>query len=300
MYRKMIIGAVVLLFTAAASAQKPGEQGAQDLRGFVSSAEFGGSFSSSEHVVSLATSAGYNLSNHMGVDFGVPFYFAGGTSTSSTGTKVSSSATGMGAPFIAARAMYKDDSFGYTGRFAVYLPAGDTADGLSTGRTTFDWNNHFEDSYERLTPYGEIGIANTVMSTGRYNRPYSQFGNNIHIEGGTSVDVTDKFSVGGSAFDIFPWGTQAIYSRVIPSNAVGLVGNGNGKGKGRPFEQNAYTVGTSDLGKDNGVSAWADYTPAPYVTFEAGFTRSIQYAMNTVSFSTRFDIGYLTKNRNRK
>ena len=298
MYRKTIIGIVVLLCTAA-TAQNSGDPRAEDQRGFVSAAEFGSSFSSSEHVVKLDTSAGYNLTNHFGVDFGVPFYFAGGTSTSATGTKVSSSASGMGAPYIAARAMYKDDSFRYGARFAVFLPAGDAVNGLSTGKTTFDWNNHFEDSAGRFTPYGEIGIANTVMNTGKYNRPYSQFGNNIHVEGGANVDVTDKVSVGGSLFDIFPWGTQAIYSRVVPKNSVGLVGNGNGNSKSRAFEQNAYTSGTADLGKDKGASAWFDYMPAPYVTLEAGYTRSIQYDMDTMSVSMRFDIGYLTRNRNR-
>lgn len=299
MYRKTIIGMMVLLCTAATAQNSSNGQRAEDQRGFVSSAEFGSSFSSSEHVVKLDTSAGYNLSNHFGVDFGVPFYFAGGTSTSATGSKVSSSASGMGAPYIAARAMYKDDSFSYGARFAVFLPAGDSADGLSTGKTTFDWNNHFEDSAGRFTPYGEIGIANTVVNTGKYNRPYSQFGNNIHVEGGANVDVTDKVSVGGSAFDIFPWGTQAIYSRVVPKNAVGFVGNGNGRSNSRAFELNAYSVGSSDLGKDKGASAWADYMPAPYVTVEAGFTRSLQYDMNTMSLSLRFDIGYLARNRNR-
>src|SRR6185369_13549366 len=108
-------------------------QSSGDQRGFVSFAEFGSSFSSSGHVVKLDTSAGYNLSEHLGVDFGVPFYFAGGTSSSSTGTKTSSSATGMGAPYFAVRAMYKDESFHYGARFAVYLPYGDTSKGLSTG-----------------------------------------------------------------------------------------------------------------------------------------------------------------------
>lgn len=301
MLRKIIVAAAVFVTTATAFAQKPSsaQNNPEDERGFVSFAELGSSFSGSEHVVKLDTSAGYNLSSHLGVDFGVPFYFAGGSSTSSTGTKVSSSASGMGAPYIAARAMYKDDSFRYASRFAIYLPAGDSTKGLSTGRTNIDWTNHFEDSYERVTPFGEIGVANTVMNTGRYNRPYVSFGDNFHLEGGADVDVTDKVSVGGSAFDIFPWGTQAIYSRVVPKGASGLVGNGSSS-KNRSFEKNAYTVGDSDLGKDKGLSAWVDYMPAPYITAEAGFTRSLQYDLNSISITMRINIGYLTKNRARQ
>jgi len=299
MLRKTMIAAAVLVLTAAtATAQNASDtQSSGDQRGFVSYAEFGSSFSSSGHVVKLDSSAGYNLSEHFGVDFGVPFYFAGGTSTSSTGTKTSSSSTGMGAPYFAARAMYKDESFHYGARFAVYLPAGDASKGLSTGKTTFDWNNRFENTSGRFTPFGEIGIANTVTDTNKYNRPYASFGNNIHVEGGADVDVTDKISVGGSAFDIFPWGVQALYSRVVPQDSINLPGNGTSS-KSRGFEHNSFTTGGSDIGKDDGVYAWADYMPAPYVTAEVGFTRSIQYALNSVSFGLRFNIGYLAKNRN--
>ena len=295
MFRKIVIVAAVALTAATAIAQTS----SGDERGFVSFAEFGSSFSSNEHVVKLDTSVGYNLSSHFGVDFGVPFYFAGGSSTSATGTKTSSSASGMGAPYFAARAMYRDETFGYGARFAVYLPAGDATAGLSTGKTTFDWNNHFENASGRFIPFGEIGIANTVVNTGKYNRPYSAFGNNIHVEGGANIDLSDKFSVGGSAFDIFPWGVQAIYSRVVPKGTVGLAGNGNSS-KGRAFEQNSFTTGGADLGKDKGASAWFDYMPAPYLTAEAGFTRSFQYDLNTVSITMRFDIGYLTRNRARQ
>ena len=300
MLRKTMIAAALVLSAGAAMAQKGSDPASSgEIKGFVSYAEFGSSFSASGHVVKLDTSAGYNLTEHFGVDFGVPFYFAGGSVPSATGTKTSSSSTGMGAPYFAARAMYKDESFHYGARFAVYLPAGDATTGLSTGKTAFDWNNHFENTSGRFTPYGEIGIANTATDTNKYNRPYAAFGNNIHIEGGASVDVTDQFSVGGSAFDIFPWGVQAIYSRVVPRNSTNLPGNGNSS-KVRPFEQASYSTGTSDLGKDKGASAWVDYMPAPYVTAEVGYTRSIQYALNSVSFGVRFDIGYLTRNRTRR
>jgi hypothetical protein len=298
MYRKTILATVILaLATSAAMAQNAAQSqtGSDVQRGFVSFAEFGGSMSSSGHVIKLDTSAGYNLSEHFGVDFGVPFYFAGGTNTASTGAKVSSSATGLSAPYFAVRAMYKDEEFGYAGRFAVLLPSGGN-NGLSTGNTSFDWNNHFENKSGRFTPYGEIGVANTVLDSAKYNRPFSTFGDNFHVEGGANVDVTDKVSVGGSGFDIFPWGTQAIYSRVLPKGSFGA-GNANSVKHGRAFEQNSYTIGSSDLGKDKGASAWVDFMPAPYVTVEAAYTHSIQYALNTASFSMRLDIGYLSRHR---
>jgi hypothetical protein len=115
----------------------------------------------------------------------------------------------------------------------------------------------------------------------------------VHVEGGASFDVAPKVSVGGSAYDIFPWGTQTMYSRVLPRNSISLIGNGNSHS--RAFEQNSFNSGTSALGKDDGFSAWTDYSPAPYMTAEVGYTRSIEYALNTVSFSVRFNLGYLAK-----
>jgi hypothetical protein len=190
--------------------------------------------------------------------------------------------------------MFKNSALNYSSSVTVYFPAGDKEKGLSTGRTTFDWNNHFERSISRLRPFGEAGVGNTVADTNKFNRPYSSYGYNVHVQGGAMFDLTNKFSVGGSVYDILPWGSQTIYSRAVPKNSTNLLGNGSAA-KNRVFEQNSVTTGTSSLGKDHGFSAWADFTPAPYVTAELGYTRSVPFELDTVSFSLRFNIGYLAK-----
>jgi len=297
MLRKILVSAAMITVAAGLATAQGVATG--DERGFVSFAEFGSSFNSSGHVVKLDTSAGYNLSEHFGVDFGVPFYFVGGSAPSTTGAKTSFSGTGLGAPYIAGRAMYKNESFNYASRFSVFLPYGDVADGLSTRQTSVDWTNHFEVPAGRITPFGEIGVANTIADSSKYNRPYSMYGANAHIEGGASVDIAKRVSVGGSAYDIFPWGTQTLYSRSVPKGSVNLPANAN-SGKDRGFERFSFISGTSDVGKDKGFAAWGDYTPVPYMTAEVAYNRSVQYALNTVSFSMRFNIGYLAKNRERK
>lgn len=301
MFRKMMIAAALLSLAASAGfAQSGASQSApEDERGFVSSTEFGGTFSGSNHVLKLDTSAGYNFTEHFGADFGVPFYFVGGSATTSTtGDKTSYSGNGMGAPYFAFRGMYKNNSFKYGSRFAIFLPAGDATAGLSTQQTSIDWTNHFENGIGRFTPYGDIGVANTVNDTARYNRPYTSYGNNFHVEGGANVDVTDKVSVGGSAYDIFPWGTQTIYSRAVPKNSVGLPANA--KGRSNAFQQYSFLSGPSDLAKDDGVSCWMDYSPTPYATAEVAFNRSIAFEMNSVSVTLRLNLGYLAKKRSRQ
>lgn len=288
MFSKRLLAAICLLLASLASTQQATAQSSADQeKGFVSFAEFGGSASSDSHVLRLNTSVGYNFSQHFGADFGVPFYFVGGGSASNTG---------IGSPYFTFRWAAKNRSLSYAGSLTDSFPVGDTAKGLSTGHVTFDWNNHFEHTFDRVTPFGEIGIANTVADTSKYNRPYLSYGFNAHMEGGATLDVVDKFSVGASLYDIAPWGTQTIYSRSLPKNSHGLVGNGNSK---QVFNQNSVTTGTSDLGKDYGFSFWGDYMPAPYVTAELGYTRSASFALNTVSFGLRFNLGYLMKTASR-
>ncbi len=299
MLRKTILAAVsTALLASAAFAQSSKQTDPADERGLVSFSEFSGTFDSSGHVAKLDSWVGYNLSEHFGADFGVPLYLAGGSVTSTTGSKTSFSATGMGAPYIAVRAMYKDDSFRYAGRFAIYLPAGDATAGLSTGQTSIDWTNRFENSFGRVTPFGSVGIANTVNDMAHYNRPYTSYGNNFHLEGGTDVDITNKVSVGGSLYDVFPWGTQTIYSRAVPKGSIALPAQSNGKS--HAFQQNSFFAGGADLAKDDGVSFWTDYSPVPYLTAEAAFTRSIEFAMNSASITLRFNVGYLAKARSRQ
>jgi hypothetical protein len=300
MFRKHIlaVAALILAVNGLALGQQAtsnSQPGREIEKGFVSFAEFGGSFNSSGHVLKLGTSAGYNFSRHIGVDLGVPFYFVGGSSTSSTGTKTTFSGSGIGAPYTDVRLMFKNSALDYSSSVTVYLPAGDKDTGLSTGRTSFDWNNHFERSINRFRPFGEAGVGNTVADTTKFNRPYSSYGYNAHVQGGAMFDLTNRFSVGGSAYDILPWGTQTIYSRAVPKNSTNLSGNGNAAGNNRVFEQNSVTAGAAALGKDHGFSTWADFMPAPYVTAELGYTRSVPLELDTVSFSLRFNIGSMAK-----
>ena len=299
MFRTLKFVAVCLTLALASSAfaQQAGSKSQahpEDEKGFVSFAEFSGSAGSDGHVLSLNSAAGYNFTRHFGFDFGVPFFFVGGSSTTTTGTKTNFSGTGLGAPYVDVRWMFMRDNapLNYKGSITGSFPVGDTSKGLSTGKFTFNWNNRFEHSFSHVTPFAEAGLGNTIADTRKYHRPFLSYGDNGHVEGGVEFNLTDKFSVGGSAYDILPWGTQTIYSRVLPKNSVGLVGKGNGK---QVFTQNSVTTGTADIAKDRGFSVFADFTPAPIVSAEVGFTRSETMELNSVSFSLRFNIGSLTK-----
>jgi hypothetical protein len=167
-----------------------------------------------------------------------------------------------------------------------YAPAGDSKLGLSTGRATFDWTNHFDHSFNNLTPFFEAGLSNTVADSQLFLRPFTSLGMNFHFQGGASYQVGRYFNVGASGYDIQPFGQQTLFSKV----AKGQVAVPS---RGKPFQNNQQVTGSSDLAYDNGFSAWVGASPSPYLDMQLGYTRSIQYELNSVSFGIGVNVGRL-------
>ena len=280
--RLRIVAAFVVLAAAAALAQSNGEQAAVQ-KGFVASASFDGSFDSSGHVMDLGTSAGYRFSRHLQADLGVPFYFL---SSSTSGT-----ATGVGDAALALRLLFGNTSIHYTTSLTTFLPTGNQTLGLSTGRAMFDWSNQLDRDFGRVTPRLDIGVADTVVDSRHFIRPFTTLGYNAHVEGGASFDLFKHVSVEGSVYDILPWGTQKMYSRTL---RPGAAGNPNPQ-HGRAFEGSHFTQGGPSLTSDNGVSAGLDITPAPCFDLYGGYTRSVKYALDEVSFGIGLNIGQMMR-----
>lgn len=281
MKRQAVLTVIILILAVAGSAfaQSAPKAAAQDATGFTSYAAFGGTSNSEGQIYELTTSVGYDFSQHFGADVGVPFYFirpsssAGGTSTN-----------GLGDPFVDVRLKFLNPAVNFGSTLTGFAPLGDSKRGLSTGRGTFDWTNHFDHSFSSLKPFVDLGIGNTIVSTQMFVRPYTTLGFNTHVQGGASYDIWKFFSVGASAYDILPSGQQTVFSRV----AHGAAGQ-----HGRVFENNQQTTGSADIAKDDGFSTWVDASPGRVVDVELGFTRSMHYDLNSVSFMIGFNLKQL-------
>jgi len=92
---------------------------------------------------------------------------------------------------------------------------------VNTGHATFDWTNHFDHAFNRVTPFMEAGFANTTPDTRLFVRPYTSYGYNTHYRGGTEVDVWKFISVGAAGYDIAPFGTQTVTPRGGPPASAG-------------------------------------------------------------------------------
>lgn len=259
-------------------------------KGFTGFEEFQGTLNSDSKIFKLDSNAGYDFNRHFGVFAGMPLYFA---NTQTTTTQVNGTATttttnvtnnGIGNAYFgfAMRAPGKSLDYGSTLTFSA--PTGSTTKGLSSGRANFDWDNRFEHSFDRLTPFVDAGVANTVPDSRLSTRPFTSLGMLSHLEEGGDVELVKHFSVGGSGYEIFPFGNQKIFSKI-----VGKGQSGKGKGK-NSFDLAAETSGTG-LTRENGFNSWVAFDPTPLWRVQLGFSRSATYNLNSFGFNLRMNLG---------
>ena len=280
--------AVVLLFltaTMVAGAQTSPNPAGQE-KGFVFYEDFEGSSNADGQVMTLGSSATYRFSQHFSAGIGIPVYFD--RATSPTGGTVSSN--GIGNAFVMLHAGWKQPLVNYATSLMGTTPTGDTKKGLSTGHATFDWDNRLDRDFGIFTPFVDAGVANSITDTRFFHRPFTSYGNLAHFEGGTDVDLSHSLSLTLSAYDIAPWGTQTLTSRLV---AGGTAGNPGSVKHGRIFENTHQTTGTAALARDNGYTAALSYSPRPYLDLAAGYTRSVDFALNTVSFGIGVNLSSL-------
>ena len=263
--------------------QSNADQPAKVQTGFLFHVGLDGSFDSSGPTIALGTAAGYRFNRHFQADVGLPFYFLSSPTTGTT--------TGVGDAALAMRLLFGDPRLNYASSLTTFVPTGNQDLGLSTGRVTFDWTNHFDHAFGRLTPDFNIGLADTVMNSRYFVRPFTTLGFNAHADGGTSVDLFKNVSVEGSAYAILPSGTQKMYSRQVRAGAAGNPAAQHG----RAFENSHFTTGTADLTSDHGFSGGLDLSPAPCVDVYGGYTRSVKYALDEVSFGIGLNVGQLMR-----
>jgi hypothetical protein len=285
--RTLASAIVFVFFTVALSAQVV--PGAKSDTGLVSYAQFTGSSNGTGRVFELNSTIGYNFSGHFGIDVGVPFYFV--QASASTG---GTNASGVGNVFVDGRLKFPNQVVNFASILTVAAPTGDASKGLSTGRATFDSTSRFDRTFGAVTPFAEVGVANTVPESQQFLRPFTTLGFNSHFRAGTNLALGKIFTVGAAAYDILPSGQQKVFSRLVQGGASG---SANAGAHGRVFATSHETTGSADIARDNGFSGWLDASPSPFLDFEIGYTHSVHYALDTVSFGIGVNIGSLAGKR---
>jgi hypothetical protein len=293
--RALLVVALPLFFGASLAAQSaPADPNRTVLKqtGPTWTETFEGSADADGIVTDLNSTFGYVFTRHFSMDTGLPVYFIHAPSSIPGAT----SSTGIGNPYVGLRYATKGAHFGYASTLNGAMPLADTKKGLSTGRTTFDWDNHFDHEYDHFTPFLDLGVGNSISDTRFFHRPFITLGNLAHFEGGTELDFGHNISFSASAYYILPWGQQKVFSRFIKRGS-----SGSPKVRhGRVFEMNAETVGGPGLTRDEGMNLGFDFNPNRFVDFNLGYSYSAPYALNTFSFGISFNIASILRTRNGK
>jgi hypothetical protein len=260
--------------------------------GFTLHERIQGSGSTLGMITKFDTAVGYQFNRYLAVEAGLPVYVVRPSGTASQVTGVQA-ATGIGNAYADLRLSLLNPLVNYTSLLTGAAPTGDKTAGFSTGHATYDWSNLFDRSFGHLTPFANLGIANTITDTPFFTRPFSSYGFVTHVEGGASYKLARIVSVGASVYGIEPSGQQTVVSKLIPgkSQNTGTGGTARGRhGHAGVFETASETVGTADIARDHGFSAWFTARASRYAMFEIGYTRSMEYALNGVFFGIDFNL----------
>ena len=240
--------------------------------------QFDGSSNTEGQMMLLDSSVGYLYGRHLLVDAGVPVYFVRANTTTTSGASTTNSFTDLGDVYGQVRLSFPNPALNFKTQLTGRAPTGSTSNGISTGHATYDWTNRIDREFGHWTPFLEVGLANSIPDTFVYRRPFASYGELAHFQAGASYHVVNWLSVAASGFDVAPWGSQTIDSRVVG------IGSGASNGHGPPFSQGHQTTGGSSLAADNGFSAGVDLSPVKAMDFTLSYSRSTHYDLNTVSF----------------
>ena len=299
MRRTIIVACVfVLLGSSFANAQAPSAiaPSGQSNEGFYPGWGFGtrfeGSRSGDGSVYDIATGVGYNFTRHFGVDLGVPYNFVGTPTAVKQKNTQAVSGYGIGNVGADFKWLYPEKTLNYASTIHLGAPTGDTKKGFSTGHATWNWSNHVEHGWGNFTPFIDGGVGNTVPDTKYIRRLYSTFGYNAQFEAGTGFDL-GPFYLSGSAYDIAPWGPQAVFSKVFRCQSGTKCSSA-----GKTTNRKSYLDANVSTG-DNGFNAGIELKPskAKYLDLEFDYSRSVPLRLNTVSFGIAVDIAGMIRSR---
>jgi hypothetical protein len=254
---------------------------AQEERGWGFSGRLQGSSNSSRLVLKADPSLDYTFNQYFRTYVGLPAYFVNPSSTTSTATTTASSngfIDGLGNAYVGVRFGAESPAVNYVSNLVLTAPTGDKDKGFSTGRATVDWTNSFSRQFSPVTPFGSFGVANTVSDTSFFVRPFSSAGFVSHFDGGATFGLSQSVEAGALAYAVKAAGQQRIISK-------------RGLGKNRVLGASTETVGPADIANDHGFSAWLGLRPKSTVDFQIGYTRSVNYSLDTLFFGVGFRLG---------
>jgi hypothetical protein len=216
---------------------------------------------------------GYSFNDIFSIDATIPIYMYRLAESRSTHPKPTAQLVNQrgepGDVVLGFHAQFVPSLFQYQLTGLVTAPTGDEAYGLSTGRVTFDLNNHFERTFGRITPNLEIGAGDSSTLVNRtVTKNYTSLGPLAHFQVGLGLDLFHGISFESDAYEQLPIGDQKIYG---PSR--------NGK---------ATVVTGHNVTEDNGFTNALDIPLGGHITLSGYYSRSLRIHTDTAAIGLTF------------
>jgi hypothetical protein len=256
------------------AAEAPDSPGLPSLHGFNAGLSIVGIHDSVVGYSTLATpTVGYSFNDIFSIDATIPIYMyrlAESLSARPKPTQLLVNQRGeLGDVVLGFHAQFVPSLFLYQVSLAVTAPTGDEAYGLTTGRCTFDLNNHFERSFGRLTPNLELGVGDSTYLVNRIvNKNYTSLGPMSHYQIGLGLELFRGISFETDAYENLPIGDQKIYG---PSR--------NGK---------ATIVTGHSLTEDNGFTNSLEIPIDRHTSLSTYYSRSLRLRIDSVAFGITY------------
>ena len=279
----IVLLALAVVFSISMTAQTvsapaPGEPSAKSvsgdeaLHGFNAYASLSGFVSSSGSLWKLDSTIGYDFNRNFGMFVGLPLYFSNSFGATSTNSQL----MGAGDAYVGAEVYAFPKLLQYSTTMTLGIPTGNVAKGFSPGVVSADWTNRFQRSFGRITPSISVGLSNTagvaigaMPSSGLADRGLTLRGAFAYFEEGAEFDVTSRAYVGAEGYHILPF-----------SSAAG-----------------ANAPSQASIVAEHGVDSWVGFLPNSVMSTEIGYSRSVSFALNSVSFRLGLNVGQLLHRR---
>lgn len=286
---------VAVTYSSAQTSSQKAKDDNDSERGFTEVESVQSTLSSQDRMFKLDSNLGWAFNQHFGMFAGVPVYFVNVPSSTTTigGTTTTTPATsnnGIGNAYLGFAFQAPGSALGYASTLTAAAPTGSTQKGLSSGRVNVDWDNRFEHTFQRFTPFFEGGLGNSVPDSRLFVRPFTSLGFITHLEEGAGFELAKHFSVNGSAYEIVPFGSQKIFSKLVAKGKTGKAGSKN-------VFQSSATASGNGLTRENGFNTWVEFEPTPAWDLSIGYTRSTTFALSGFAFNLRMNVGKLLHSR---
>lgn len=258
--------------------------------------------SSANWTSTIDSTVSYSFNKMFGISVGAPFYlaynqplFSSATTATTTQTSITQTApisgyNAMGDMRFGLRFATPTPVLKYVVTVTGTAPTGDTSLGLSTGRFTGDFNNHFEMDLGRVSPLLELGLANTSALLTAVKRPYTTLGMLSHYKAGLGIPLGKVLNFEIAGYENLPLGLQKLYSEF--NRGPGSIPSTNGKGKSQPIYEQAAAIIGNGFTEDNGFSTGLSADLGRRMDMGFTYDRSARQKLDSVEFSIGFRIGH--------